>query len=78
MTRVKLIPLDAEAVAQRAFALWLRRGCPCGDDKRDWFEAEDELRREALVAPSHDAYIPSVGRLRPEDDSEAAPPASTV
>ena len=78
MTRSKRIPLDPEAVAERAFALWLRRGSPIGDDKRDWFEAEDELRHEALQAPSHDAYIPGVGRLRPEDDAEPGPPPATV
>jgi hypothetical protein len=75
---MRQIPLDPDAVAHRAFVLWQRRGCLKGDDLRDWFEAEDELRREALLAPSHDAIIPSQWRLRPEDDTELTAPATTV
>jgi DUF2934 family protein len=45
------IPLDPKDVALRAFVLWQRRGCPCGEDLTDWFEAEAELQREALEAP---------------------------
>jgi hypothetical protein len=35
-----------DEVAVRAYQKWLARGCPIGDDKRDWFEAQDEVRRE--------------------------------
>ena len=59
MSGIKQIPLDPAVVAQRAFVIWLARGCPLGDDKHDWYEAEAELRREALLAPSHEAYIPN-------------------
>ena len=34
-------PKQVEALA---YQLWLARGCPAGDDQRDWFEAELELR----------------------------------
>jgi hypothetical protein len=30
-------------VARRAYELWQARGCPHGDDLRDWFEAELQL-----------------------------------
>jgi hypothetical protein len=33
-----------QQVAARAYEKWLARGCPIGDDLRDWFEAEQELR----------------------------------
>jgi hypothetical protein len=37
---------DLSEIAARAYAKWLARGCPVGDDKRDWFEAQEEVRRE--------------------------------
>jgi len=37
---------EVAEVAARAYAKWLARGCPIGDDKRDWFEAQEEVRRE--------------------------------
>lgn len=38
-------------IAERAYALWLARGCPASDGREDWFAARDlllaELQREA-------------------------------
>ena len=31
------------ATARLAYDKWQRRGCPLGDDLRDWFDAEAEL-----------------------------------
>jgi ribonuclease I len=36
------IPHDA--IARLAFQNWQKHGCPVGDDQRDWFEAERELK----------------------------------
>jgi len=33
-----------EAISQLAFQKWQKRGCPTGQDQRDWFEAERELK----------------------------------
>lgn len=35
-----------EELAARAYGLFLARGCQPGDEWRDWFQAEAELRRE--------------------------------
>jgi len=35
-----------EQIAQRAQDIWKRHGCPPGEDRENWFEAEAELRRE--------------------------------
>ena len=35
-----------ESVAARAYGLFLARGGQPGDDLRDWFQAEAELRQE--------------------------------
>jgi hypothetical protein len=35
-----------EQVAERAQEIWRRHGCPPGEDRENWFEAEAELRRE--------------------------------
>ena len=32
-----------DRIAALAHQKWQRRGCPAGDDQRDWFEAEKEL-----------------------------------
>lgn len=32
-------------IAERAFHLWQKRGCPTGDDQRDWYQAELEVSR---------------------------------
>ena len=33
----------AVAIARLAYEKWQARGCPMGDDGRDWFEAEKEI-----------------------------------
>lgn len=33
-------------IARRAYERWQARGCPVGDDRRDWFEAEAEIAAE--------------------------------
>jgi ribonuclease I len=33
-----------EAIAKLAFQKWQKRGSPNGEDQRDWFEAERELK----------------------------------
>jgi hypothetical protein len=38
--------ISHEAIAGRAYALFLARGGQPGDDRGDWFRAETELRRE--------------------------------
>jgi hypothetical protein len=44
-------PLDlSAAIARLAFEKWHARGCPQGDDQRDWFEAEQELSAASSVA----------------------------
>jgi Protein of unknown function (DUF2934) len=36
--------ISHDAIAQLAFQKWQKRGCPTGQDQRDWFEAERELK----------------------------------
>jgi hypothetical protein len=33
-----------DAIAKLAFQKWQKRGCPSGEDQRDWFDAESELK----------------------------------
>ena len=35
--------VSRDAIATLAYQKWKQRGCPRGDDQRDWFEAEQEL-----------------------------------
>ena len=37
--------LNDQQIAERAYQKWQDRGCPIGDDLRDWFEAQGELSR---------------------------------
>ena len=41
----------AAAIAQLAFEKWTARGCPDGDDQRDWYDAEREISA-AMSSPS--------------------------
>jgi uncharacterized membrane protein len=38
--------IPEDRIAARAYLKWLARGSPIGDDKRDWFEAQEEVLRE--------------------------------
>ena len=40
------VTLAHDQIADRARAIWERRGRPQGEDDRIWREAEDELKRE--------------------------------
>jgi hypothetical protein len=41
--------LPDELIAQRAYELWKRRGCPMGQDSAgDWYAARAELEQERL------------------------------
>ena len=44
-------PPAQEAIAARAYALFLARGGVHGDDWADWLQAEAELRAEGTAAP---------------------------
>jgi len=46
-TRRESPVLDREAIAIRAYGIWLSRGCPVGTDQEDWYQAEAELKNEA-------------------------------
>lgn len=43
--------VSSDQVARRAYEKWLSRGCPLGDELRDWLDAEQELHREANRIP---------------------------
>ncbi len=50
-------PPSQEAIAARAYALFLARGGAHGDDWADWLQAEAELRAEGA---------PATGQSKPE------------
>jgi hypothetical protein len=37
-------PATREMIAQRAYEIWQRHGCPCDTAFQDWLAAEAELR----------------------------------
>lgn len=41
--------LAHDQIADRARAIWERRGRPQGEDEKIWHEAEDELKREMRI-----------------------------
>ncbi len=41
---------DHDTIARKAYELWMERGQPDGSPERDWFEAEEQLRR--ISAPA--------------------------
>ena len=51
----------ADLIARRAYERWQARGCPQGDDLRDWLDAEMEI----TAAP------PSKAQARPGETSRS-------
>jgi hypothetical protein len=45
-------PASEQAIAERAYQLWLDRGSRIGSSDEDWFEAERELRARSAGEPS--------------------------
>lgn len=41
---------DRKAIAQRAYQIWLEKGCPHNTAERDWLQAEAELDMALDVA----------------------------
>ena len=64
---------NAEAIAKRAYELYLQRGSVPGHELDDWLEAEAELSSEAAAA-----YRPPVQPVvrRRSGRSEAHPPSN--
>jgi hypothetical protein len=54
-----------EAIAQRAYEIWLEEGSPNGWDLRHWFQAKAELLEEELQAEAAMA-TPERGRATVE------------
>lgn len=38
--------ISAEEIACRAYQLWMEKGRPIGNDIQDWFQAENELKKQ--------------------------------
>ena len=43
-TKPDVREIDESKIRERAYGLWLARGCPVGSDQEDWFKAEEELK----------------------------------
>jgi Protein of unknown function (DUF2934) len=43
------IVVSANTIAERAYAIYLDRGCQDGFDWEDWFQAEREIRTSVAV-----------------------------
>jgi hypothetical protein len=44
-----------QAIAQRAYEKWVKRGCPHGTDVENWMQAEAEINAEQEGAEPKDA-----------------------
>lgn len=53
----------AALIARRAYEKWQARGCPQGDDGRDWFEAEQEVLAASTAQPKGSERAPSRKRV---------------
>ena len=45
----KKITLSQDQISKRAKEIWQQRGCPSGEDERNWLEAENQLKQELNV-----------------------------
>jgi hypothetical protein len=44
------VSLTFEQIAERAKILWKERGCPSGQDDKNWYDAEKQLKKELGVS----------------------------
>lgn len=44
--RESSVHLTHEQIEERAKLIWKQRGCPPGEDEKNWYEAETQLKRE--------------------------------
>ena len=45
--KTKVTPLlTHQQIADRARAIWKQKGCPMGQDEKNWLEAEAQLKKE--------------------------------
>ena len=42
-------PLAHKQIEERAKEIWIKKGCPAGQDEKNWLEAEEQLKREVGV-----------------------------
>jgi hypothetical protein len=47
----KHTPISEEMIQQKAYELWLARGCPEGTAEEDWYAAELALRQAGKAEP---------------------------
>ena len=47
------LSITQDIIAQRAYALYLARGCEDGHDLDDWLRAERELREARICPPQN-------------------------
>lgn len=45
-TATATLSITHEQIADRARQIWEQRGCPQGEDERNWREAERQLKKE--------------------------------
>jgi len=70
------VTLSHDELAARAYTLFLARGGQHGDDWRDWFQAEAELRRERETGRTplpRSESTPALGALRRGSHSQRSP-----
>jgi hypothetical protein len=64
--------LTETAIREKAFELWMARGCPAGSAERDWLDAE-QLLIEANTPRPLSVVAPKVEKPRESAPEEAAP-----
>lgn len=68
-----------EQIAQRAYDLWLSRGCPQGCDVQIWLEAERELSPLSKIAVNPPpASVRDAQKGRVAISEKAMPESSTI
>ena len=50
---LEAMELTRDRIAERAQAIWLKRGCPRNRDEENWREAEAQLKAELGVEYTH-------------------------
>ncbi len=67
--------IDRGKIAERAYHIWKRKGCPEGQEEQNWLEAEAELMAKGADHPAVAAAQKAATKSGPAPQKPATPAA---
>ena len=56
-------PLTHKQIEERAKAIWRQKGCPVGQDEKNWYEAEDQFKKGFTIESCYMLFVRNLSNL---------------